>query len=593
MKKPLTIFDLLEIDENKNKASLPLESGYFSKNEELHDEEKESIIASSFNYFEESRLNGDDYFMEEPEIDDKSNIEQLKEKESNNINNSTYNESDFIKIAKLGKGSYGQAFKIKHKETNKIYALKEINKSKLIKENKYFQIKIENDMLDLCSHPNIVKYYGFYENQTDFAIIEEYCPFGDLSSFILENKQNLNISEIQFIIGQILICLEYLSTKNIIHRDIKPENFLITNNFKLKLIDFGTSIFLGKIFDIETNKFIDDNLKNTKIPSESFMISNKLYEDQQPVMNNELHSSFKYNISDIQLLKYPFAEIEKNNSKNKFEDIKCQKFVGTAEYMAPEIINSKKIGYYTDIWSMACILYLCFMGHTPFTDKTDYLIFQNIIHCKYCENNINLIPEEALDLIKKVFRTEPSERIGYKGEKEFDYNIIKSHPFFTLKDEKLDLIHIKQHLMNKCSYYKKYLERNNKIKEKRIDKHNNLENNKEEIDNKEDYFNNEENYDENGRILKTGLLKKRSPYYYYDLRKVILYDTPRIDYIDPEKEILKGTITLTKKCSAELIKRNQFQLITPQRTFIFMCKDRYDISPWVSAINNAIQKYSS
>ena len=82
-------------------------------------------------------------------------------------------------------------------------------------------------MLKLCSHPNIVKYFGFYENNTDFSIIEEYCPYGDLASFIYENKQNLTLPEIQYIIGQIIICLEYLSTKKIIHRDIKPENFLI------------------------------------------------------------------------------------------------------------------------------------------------------------------------------------------------------------------------------------------------------------------------------------------------------------------------------------------------------------------------------
>ena len=86
-------------------------------------------------------------------------------------------------------------------------------------------------------------------------------------------------------------------------------------------------------------------------------------------------------------------------------------------------------------------------------------------------------------------------------------------------------------------------------------------------------------------------MKKQSPYFYYDLRKVILYDTPRIDYFDPEESLLKGSINLNKKCSAELIKNNQFKLITPERTFIFMCKERYDISPWVNAINKAIKKY--
>ena len=89
------------------------------------------------------------------------------------------------------------------------------------------------------------------------------------------------------------------------------------------------------------------------------------------------------------------------------------------------------------------------------------------------------------------------------------------------------------------------------------------------------------------------MLKKKSPYYYYDLKKEILYNTPRLDYIDPEKSILKGSINLTKECSAQLIKNNQFKLITPQRTFIFMCKERYDITPWVNEINKAIEKYNS
>ena len=237
MKKPKTIFDLIEEEQNKNDKISVMESTFFSKDEEEHnDEGKESHIGSSLNYFNDSKLNQEDYFMEESDLDDKSSFASKNEKDSNSfINNSTFKESEFIKLSRLGNGSYGQVFKIKHKETNKIYALKEINKSKLIKENKYYQIIIENDMLKSCSHPNIVNYYGFYENKINFSIIEEYCPYGDLSSFICENKQNLSLIEIQYIIGEIIICLEYLSTKKIVHRDIKPENFLITNNFKLKL----------------------------------------------------------------------------------------------------------------------------------------------------------------------------------------------------------------------------------------------------------------------------------------------------------------------------------------------------------------------
>ena len=609
MKKPKSIFDLLEYEQQVNYKPNFSNSSYFSNFEDNHiDDPRESNAGSSFNYFKDSHVSAEEYFMDESEIDERSSSisKNIPENLYNN-NNSLLKESDYIKLSQLGNGSYGQVFKAKHKETNKIYAIKEINKAKLIKENKYYQAIIENEMLKICNHPNIVKYYGFYETQENFAIIEEYCPYGDFASFILENKQNLSINEIQYIIGQIIICLEYLATKNIIHRDIKPENFLLTDNFNLKLIDFGTSTFLGKIFDTKTNNFIDDNCKGPKRYSDSFILPHQLNTEQQPVSNNTPYSSFKYKISDIfQILTSPFFSSEEKTNSNQFEDKKRQQFVGTAEYMAPEIINSKKIGYYTDMWSLMCILYLCFTGVTPFSDETEYLIFQKITHVKYAQEKINLIPKEALDLLKNFFKAEPSERIGYKGEKDFDFSKIKSHPFFLLKEEKENEIYnitlVKQSLMFKCSYFRKFIEKKNKNYKDNLS---NAPSMSKMSDNYSDYFNiiennemdkefetNNENKNKNGKIIKSGLLKKKSPYFYYDIRKVILYDTPRIEYIEPEKLILKGTINLNKDCSAKLIKSNQFELITPKRTFIFMCKDRYDISPWVSAINNAIEKFS-
>ena len=424
MKKPKSIFDILEYEQQMNNKALFSQSSYFNFDEDHHEEAKDSNIGSSFNYFKDSHVSAEDYFMDDSDIEDKSSFVSKNEPENFYKNNSTSKESDYIKLSRLGCGSYGEVFKVKHKETNKIYAIKEINKAKLMKENKYYQVIIENLMLKECSHPNIVKYFGFYETQENFAIIQEFCPYGDLSSFINENKQNLNLLEIQYIIGQIIICLEYLSTKHIIHRDIKPENFLLTDNFNLKLIDFGTSTFIGKIFDTKTNNFIDDNCKGPKHLSDSFICSHQIYEEQQPVSNNTPYSSFKYKISDIfNLFSNPFSSSsEENTNSTKFEDIKRQKFVGTAEYMAPEIINSKKTGYYTDMWSLMCILYLCFTGETPFSDKTEYLIFQKITHVKYNEEKIHLVPKEALDLFQNFFKAEPSERLGYKGEKDFDFN---------------------------------------------------------------------------------------------------------------------------------------------------------------------------
>ena len=585
MTEDRTIFGLFETEEIQNR--LPTENNHFTKpdvKESPGEHNKnlfESFSSLSINYFKDSRYGSEDYFFDETDNEGSSNKSSRKDFSYIINTNSTYKDSDFKIISKLGSGSYGQVFKAKHIQTNKIYALKILNKPKLKKENKSYQIYVENEMLKLCSHENIVKYIGFYENNSNFAIIEEYCPYGDLSSFLIENKRNLTVPEIQYIIGQIIICLEYLSTKNIVHRDIKPENFLITDNFTLKLIDFGTATFLGKIFDVETNQFIDDNCLNNERPCDSFVINkeNNLQEEKDKVNPVYLpNQSFQIQSRDLfKYLAYPFMDVENERieNKNKHEKIKQQKFAGTAEYMAPEIINSKKIGYYTEMWSLVCILYFCFTGHNPFSDKTEYLTFQNISKVKINKNFYELITEEALDLIKNFFKKDPSERIGYKGLKHFDFNKIKSHPFFRIKDDSISIAQIRASLMSKCSYYNK---RNN-INTVNLNFNSSIS--------KFEECKNEPN--EN--IIKTGLLKKQSPYYYYDKRKIVLYDTPRIDYIDPEKKILKGRIKLTKKCSAELIKSNQFKLYTPERTFVFMCKERYNISPWVSAINFAIEKY--
>ena len=143
--------------------------------------------------------------------------------------------------------------------------------------------------------------------------------------------------------------------------------------------------------------------------------------------------------------------------------------------------------------------------------------------------------------------------------------------------------------MNKCYYFKsRFFKKNNNFQNTVNFK--NLNNNLNKNINYKNKFEESKNC-QTERILKAGLLKKQSPYYYYDIRKIVLYDTPRIDYIDTNKSLIKGRIYLTKECYAELIKSNQFKLYTPKRTYYFMCKERYNISPWVISINNAIKKY--
>ena len=71
------------------------------------------------------------------------------------------------------------------------------------------------------------------------------------------------------------------------------------------------------------------------------------------------------------------------------------------------------------------------------------------------------------------------------------------------------------------------------------------------------------------KVLKEGIVKKKSPCFHYNTRKLTLYNTPKIEYTDPIKNIIKGVICLCKECKSILVDSNLFELITPNRTFIF------------------------
>ena len=125
MKKQKSIFDILEYEQQLNNKALFSQSSYFYNFEENHIEEaKDSNVGSSINYFKDSRVSADDYFDDESDIDAKSSFMSKNEPEILINNNSSSKESDYVKLSRLGCGSYGEVFQVKHKETNKIYAIK-------------------------------------------------------------------------------------------------------------------------------------------------------------------------------------------------------------------------------------------------------------------------------------------------------------------------------------------------------------------------------------------------------------------------------------------------------------------------------------
>ena len=160
--------------------------------------------------------------------------------------NKKYSFNNFTKVIEgifpkqLGQGSFGRVFLVSHNETKELYALKTIEKRKILMtygklDNIYDEINIHSKLY----HQNIIKLYNVYEDEETINIIMEYAKEGNLYHLIKKEKNGFSEQKSYEYFIQIINAVYYLHSNNIIHRDIKPENILIGDDNKLKLCDFG------------------------------------------------------------------------------------------------------------------------------------------------------------------------------------------------------------------------------------------------------------------------------------------------------------------------------------------------------------------
>jgi serine/threonine protein kinase len=158
----------------------------------------------------------------------------------------TKNDFESLTNANIGVGGFGKVYKVKHKVSKNIYAIKVINKGKILENDLTEQMKLEVRIMYKLDHPNIIKLYNHFEDDESFYLILEYAPKGQLFGK-LKMLGRLDERHAAQYIREIVSAVEYLHSLKpaIIHRDIKPENILLDANEAAKLCDFGWSNFFN------------------------------------------------------------------------------------------------------------------------------------------------------------------------------------------------------------------------------------------------------------------------------------------------------------------------------------------------------------
>lgn len=140
----------------------------------------------------------------------------------------------------LGQGAFGDVVLVKDKETELLYAMKEISKKTLVQSHSAENLKNEISIQKGLNHPNIVKLFSCFQDEEKVYLVLEYCKGGSLAQ-LLQKQKRISESRAFFYFLQTCIGVNYLHKQDIIHKDLKPANILIGSEGSVKICDFGLS----------------------------------------------------------------------------------------------------------------------------------------------------------------------------------------------------------------------------------------------------------------------------------------------------------------------------------------------------------------
>ncbi|KAA3489587.1 phototropin-1-like isoform X1 [Gossypium australe] len=288
----------------------------------------------------------------------------------------------FRPVKPLGSGDTGSVHLVELCGTGLYFAMKAMDKGIMLNRNKVHRACAEREILDMLDHPFLPALYASFQTKTHICLITDYCPGGEL--FMLLDRQPMKVMKedaVRFYAAEVVVALEYLHCQGIIYRDLKPENVLLQDNGHVALTDFDLSC-------------LTSCKPQLLIPAADEKIKRQKGQPKPVFMAEPMRAS---------------------NS-----------FVGTEEYIAPEIITGAGHTSAVDWWALGILVYEMLYGYTPFRGRTRQKTFANVLRKDLKFPRSTQVSLHAKQLMYRLLDRDPKSRLGWRE----GANEIKRHPFF-------------------------------------------------------------------------------------------------------------------------------------------------------------------
>eukprot|EP00241_Pyramimonas_parkeae_P003309 CAMPEP_0114253224 /NCGR_PEP_ID=MMETSP0058-20121206/16271_1 /TAXON_ID=36894 /ORGANISM="Pyramimonas parkeae, CCMP726" /LENGTH=771 /DNA_ID=CAMNT_0001367241 /DNA_START=638 /DNA_END=2953 /DNA_ORIENTATION=+ len=293
----------------------------------------------------------------------------------------------FKVVRKLGQGDVGSVHEVLllgvDGATARL-AIKRLNKHEMINRNKVHRVKVEEAVLNRVDHPFLPTMYAAFQTEKHLHFVLDLCTGGELYQLLLA-QPNRRFAEhhAMFFAAEVLLALQYLHLHGYIYRDLKPENILLTEQGHIVLTDF--------------------DLSYSGTPCAQLMWPQS---GRAPFAYGRAgHAQRYHSVPNTHAGPVLIAEPE----------ALANSFVGTEEYLSPEVVSSAGHDGRVDWWCLGIFIYELLYGCTPFKGPTRDNTFNNVMNKELQFPSEPEVSSDAKDLIRSLLVKDPEKRLGALG----------------------------------------------------------------------------------------------------------------------------------------------------------------------------------